>query len=95
MAVSIGMLERRARLVMGVIALIAAAGLAAFEMGWISTAPSYKEDAWYLVGGNADFVVTSEYADEATCRQKENASSVCRSGRTLLEKAKGYQNKHS
>lgn len=95
MAVSIGRLERRARYVMGAVALIGAAGLAAFEMGWISTAPSYNENAWYLVGGNANFVITSEYADEATCRQKQSASSVCRSGKALLEEAKGYQNKHS
>ncbi|TCS32761.1 hypothetical protein EDC30_12033 [Paucimonas lemoignei] len=95
MAVSIGMLERRARYVMSAVALVAVAGLAAFKLGWITTAPSYKEDAWYLVRGNTNFVITSEYADEATCRQKESASSVCRSGKALLKEAPGYQNRHS
>lgn len=95
MAVSLRMLERRARYVMGAVAVIGAAGLAAFNMGWISTVPAYKADAWYLVGGNADFVITSEYADEATCRQKESTSSVCRSGKVLLEEVRGYQNQHS
>lgn len=95
MAVSIGMLERRARYLMGIVAVIAAVVLAAFEMGWISTAPSYKENAWYLVGGNDSFVITSEYTDEAGCRRKETASSVCRSGKALMEDAPTNQNEHS
>lgn len=95
MAASIGMLERRARYLMGIVAVIAAVGLAAFEMGWISTAPSYKENAWYLVGGNDSFVITSEYADEAECRRKETASSVCRPGKALMENTRAYQNEHS
>jgi hypothetical protein len=95
MAVSIGMLERRARYLMGAVAIAAAAVLMAFKMGWISTAPSYKENAWYLVGGNASFVITSEYADEADCRSKETASAVCRPGKVLMEEARAYQNQHS
>ena len=95
MAVSIVMLERRARYLMGAVAVLAIAGLAAFELGWISTAPSYKENAWYLVGGNADFIVTTEYADEAACRSKESTSAVCRPGKALLDDAQAYQNKRS
>ncbi|QAU32922.1 hypothetical protein [Janthinobacterium sp. 17J80-10] len=91
MAVSIIMLERRARYLMGAAAVVAVATLAAFEMGWIATAPHYKENAWYLVGGNASFIVTSEYADEAACRREESASSVCRPGKALLEEAQAVR----
>lgn len=72
---------------MGGLAVIGMLGLAAFELGWIATAPSYKEDAWYLVSGNASFVVTSEYADENSCRREEKASAVCRSGKALMDAA--------
>lgn len=87
MAVSIAMLERRARYLMGAAAVVGVATLAAFEMGWITTTPVYKEHAWYLVGGNANFVVTSEYADEAACRREESGSAVCRPGKLLLQEA--------
>lgn len=96
MALSVAQLERRARYVMGVVAVVGAAGLAAGKLGWISTAPVYQHGAWYLVGGNEDFVITSEYADEATCRQKESATSVCRSGKALIEQeARGKQLQHT
>lgn len=87
MAVSIAMLERRARYLMGFAAFVAVAALAAFKMGWITSTPAYKEDAWYLVGGTASFVVTSEYADEAACRREESTSAVCRPGKMLQEEA--------
>ena len=95
MAVSIEMLERRARYLMGAAAVIAVAGLAAFKMGWIATAPTYKENAWYLVGGNASFVVTTEYVAEAACRREESASAVCRPGRTLLEEVRTGRSEQS
>ena len=91
MAVSIEMLERRARYLMGTAAVVAVAALAAFKMGWITTTPAYKEHAWYLVGGNTSFVVTSEYADEAACRREESTSAVCRPGKVLLEEAHAVQ----
>jgi hypothetical protein len=80
---------------MTAVAVIAIAGLAAFKMGWISTAPSYKENAWYLIGGSANFVITSEYTDEAACRRKESTSSVCRPGKALMEEARAYRNMRS
>lgn len=95
MAVSLAMLEKRARYLMGAVAIVAVAGLAAFRVGWISTSPSYKENAWYLVGGNSNFVITSEYADETACRSKENGSSVCRSGKALLKESRAYQTTRS
>jgi hypothetical protein len=87
MAISMTLLERRARYVMSVVAFIALAGWASWEMGWITTAPSYKEEAWYLVGGSTSFVITSEYADEASCRRNENAASVCQPGKVLIQQA--------
>lgn len=92
---SVSKLERRARYVMGVVAIIAVCALAAFKFGWIATVPSYKHNAWYLVGGTASFVVTSEYADEASCRREENASAICRSGRSLIEQSLAQQNGRS
>lgn len=95
MAVTLSGLERRARYLMGAIAIVAAAGMAAFKLGWISTAPSYKENSWYLVGGSRNVVITSEYVDEAACREKESTSSVCRSGKALMKEAREYQNRRS
>ncbi len=95
MAVSIVVWERRARYAMGAVAVAGMLGLVAFELGWISTVPSYKEEAWYLMGGNASFVVTSEYADEAACRRKENSPSVCRSGKMLMEESRRLQSSRS
>lgn len=95
MAGMIGKLERRARYVMGAAAIVGVFGLGAFKLGWIATAPSYKHDAWYLVGGNASVVITSEYADEAACRREENSTAVCRSGSVLIQEALHNQNKSS
>lgn len=91
MSVSIIKIERVARYVMGCISVFALLAWGAFEQGWISAMPSYKSDAWYLVGGNTRFVVTSEYGDEAACRRAENASAVCLKGKTLMEEMQRNQ----
>lgn len=95
MAVSLELLERRARFLMGAVAIGGVAILAAFKMGWITTAPSYNENAWYLVGGTASFVITSEHADEATCRRQESGASVCRPGKALIDEARAHENARS
>jgi hypothetical protein len=95
MAVSLAILERRARYVMGIVAVAALAGLGAFKMDWISTVPSYKQDAWYLVGGSANVIVTKEFQDESACRRRESASSVCRTGKTLMDEARSNQHMRS
>jgi hypothetical protein len=94
MAISINTVERSARYVMGAVCLLGVLVWAAFKLGWITTAPSYKNDAWYLVGGNSDFVITSEYADETACRRNENSSAICRSGKVLLEQERRSPSEH-
>lgn len=93
--IGIGKLERRARYAMGAVAVVSVFGLAAFELGWITSAPSYRHDAWYLVGGNASIVITSEYADEAACRRAESGAAVCRPGRVLMQEAVAQQDQRS
>ncbi|MBC7500646.1 MAG: hypothetical protein H7315_09120 [Herminiimonas sp.] len=85
MSSKIMMVERRVRSVAVVVtvALVLAAG--AVQAGLISRAPSYNFQAWYLVTEHTGFLVTSEYADEAACQRKRNATSVCQSGRTLID----------
>lgn len=94
-SLSVTTVERRARYVMGAVALLAAAGLGAFKMGWISTTPPYKANAWYLVENRANFIITKEFEDEMTCRRKESGVSVCRTGKALLEDAQRDQSKRT
>lgn len=79
-------LERRARQVMGVAAsCVAIVGLS-FEAGLVRTAPSYERQSWYVVREHAGFIVTSEVADEAACRKREERSSTCHSGASMQAK---------
>lgn len=89
--VFISKFERIARYVMSGIALLALLTWAAFELGWVATMPSYKNEAWYLVGGNTQFIIASEYTDEAACRRNENTSAVCLQGKVLAEEAQRRQ----
>lgn len=91
MFIFISKFERIARYVMSGIALLALLTWVAFELGWVATTPSYKNEGWYLVGGNTRFIITSEYADEAACRRSENTSAVCLQGKVLMEEARRNQ----
>ena len=85
MSSKIMMVERRVRSVAVVVtvALVLTAG--AVQAGLISSAPSYNFRAWYLVTEHTGFLVTSEYVDEAACQRNRNATSICHSGRTLID----------
>ncbi len=77
-------LERRARYLMGFVSLMLILALMLWKTGLVSTAPSYKNDAWYASSSRAGLVITTEYADEAACRSSNPASSItCRSGKSL------------
>lgn len=86
MMVFLGKFERVARYFMSAVALLAVLGLLACKWGWITEAPSYKSDAWYLARDNAGVIIATEYADEASCRRNEKTSLVCRSGKALTER---------
>lgn len=77
-------IERRARFVMGAAALVAVVLGLTFKTGLVSTMPSYERQSWYLVSQHEGFIVSSRVDDETSCRKQENASSVCRSGESLL-----------
>lgn len=79
--------ERRARYAMGFSALLMMGVTAAFNTGLISRTPAYTFQAWYLVSSSNDYLITTEYADESTCRQKEQSAKVCRSGAAMMAQA--------
>jgi hypothetical protein len=87
MAVWISKLERAGRYLMAALAVLALLGWAAVEQGWISPVPHYRHDAWYLVGGAAGLVITTEYADEASCRRQQTNAAACHSGRSLIQQS--------
>jgi hypothetical protein len=93
---SLWIFERRARYLMSVITLLLVLALLLFKTGLVSTAPSYKDQAWYSVSEQAGFVVTTEYADEAECRSSEKSSSTaCWSGKYLAaNESKDHSDKH-
>ena len=75
--------ERGARRLMTVVATGAAITGLAFEVGFLSMAPQYDRQSWYLVSEHAGFVVTSVVDDEAACRKREKAPAVCHSGGSM------------
>jgi hypothetical protein len=87
MALSIAVVERRARYIMCFVSLLLVLILLAFKAELITSAPSYKGQAWYQLSERAGFVITSEYADETECRRTEKPSAICRSGKSLMDEA--------
>ena len=77
--------ERRARFVMGFAALVAVMLGLTLKTGLVSTMPSYERQSWYLVSEHGGFVVSTQVDDEAVCRKRASASTVCRSGQSLLD----------
>jgi hypothetical protein len=88
MAISIAVIERRARYIMCIISLLLVLIVLAFKADLISSTPSYKGQAWYVQNSHNGFVVTSEYADEAECKRNEKSAAACRSGISLIEEAR-------
>jgi hypothetical protein len=83
--------ERRARFLMGIVCVLLATGALMFKLGWISTASSYSDSAWYSVSEHAGFVVTTEHADEAGCKAAaQTAAVICRSGKSLAPGRKAF-----
>lgn len=92
MTASLWRFERHARYVMSLVALLLILTLLLLKTGLVSTAPSYKSQAWYSLSNRAGFVITTEYADEAGCRSAEKSPSiVCRSGQSLTAKESQYR----
>ncbi len=86
-AISLRGLERSARMLMGGVAITAAFIGLTYKAGWISSAPDYDRQSWYLVSEHDGFTLTSRLEDEASCRKKEKAPAVCRSGSSLMDQA--------
>ena len=78
-------LERRARFVMGSVALVAVVMGLTFKTGLVSTMPTYERQSWYLVSEHHGFVVSSQVNDEAACRKRQRGTDVCRSGQSMLD----------
>jgi hypothetical protein len=76
MAISITVVERRARYIMCIVSLLLVLILFAFKAGLITSAPSYNNHAWYLLSNRAGFVMTREYTDESECRRNEKVAQV-------------------
>lgn len=85
-AASLRSVERAARMCMGTAALLGATLGLCFKFGLVSTAPDYERQSWYLVMERGGFTVISVLEDEATCRKRESADAVCRSGSSLADR---------
>jgi hypothetical protein len=78
-------LERRARHLMGLVAVMSVIAVMLYKSGLVTTEPIYDRQAWYSFSKHAGFVISTEHNDEATCRSAEKLPSiVCHSGRSLL-----------
>lgn len=78
-------LERRARYLMSILAILSVIGVVLYKTGLVATEPSYDEQTWYSFSKHAGFVVSTEHGDEAACRSAEKLPSiVCHSGKSLL-----------
>lgn len=80
-------LERRARFVMGLAALVAVVLGLTFKYGLVSTKPTYERQSWYLVSDHHGFVISRRVDDEAACRKRSSALAVCHSGQSLLDQS--------
>ena len=78
-------LERRARYLMGIIAILSVIAVVLYKTGLVATEATYDEQAWYSFSKHAGFVISTEHGDEAACRSAENLPSVvCHSGKSLI-----------
>lgn len=84
-------LERRARYAMSIVAIIGLIAAFCLRAGLISKTPFYDDDYWYLENHHANFVIISEYENEAECRQHEKAFMNCRSGQSLIEETRSRE----
>jgi|GEM_PF-2885766 len=82
-------LERQARYAMAIVAIVLLLILLCVQAGWISNAPTYKEDAWYAVADHGNYAITTEYATELGCRAGNMTTSLtCRPGKSLSAEAR-------
>jgi hypothetical protein len=78
-------LERRARYLMGVVAILSVIAVALYKTGLVATAPTYDHQAWYSFSKHAGFVISTEHNNEAACRSAEQRPLiVCHSGKSLV-----------
>lgn len=80
----LSILERRARYLMGVIAILSIIAVALYKTDLVTTEPTYDERAWYSFSKHTGFVISTRHGDEAACRSEEQLPSiVCRSEKSL------------
>lgn len=91
MTASLLKFEQRARYVMAVMAIIGVIAALCLRAGLISKTPFYHDNYWYLENHHANFVIISEYQNEAECRRHEKAFLSCRSGQALIEEARNRE----
>ena len=78
-------LERRARYLMAVVAILSVIAVMLYKTGLVATEPTYHHQAWYSFSTHAGFVISTEHNDETACRSAEKLPSiVCYSGRSLM-----------
>jgi hypothetical protein len=77
--------ERRARYLMGIVAVLSIMAVILYKTGLVSTGPSYDDRAWYSFSRHAGVVIFTEHGTEAACRSAEKLPEiVCHSGKSLL-----------
>jgi hypothetical protein len=82
---TLSILERRARYLMIVVAILSVVAVMLYKTGLVATEPAYDHQAWYSFSKHAGFVISTEHGDEAACRSAEKLPSiVCHSGRSLM-----------
>ena len=78
-------LQRSARYLMGVIAILSVIAVILYKTGLVATEPTYDEQTWDSLSNNAGFVISTEHGDEAACRSAEKLPSIiCHSGKSLI-----------
>ena len=85
---SIRVIERRARISMGILSVVLVLGLIAAQAGLITRQQSYKADAWYQTSSLGSAVVLREFTEESACRKEADSPNGCRSGQALQDQAR-------
>lgn len=76
--------ERYSRYIATGIAIVATALLFAFQMNWIRSSGEYRVSSWYLIDASSNYFLSTEFADEKTCRDHLRSNQSCNSGGDMV-----------
>ena len=77
-------IERYSRYIAAGIAVIATALLLAFQMNWIRSSGDYRVSSWYLIDASSNYFLSTEFADEKTCRDHLRGNQSCNTGSDMV-----------